>query len=161
VGYAGGCIINEHVSGTKVRAWPKILKLFHEVLVGALLDGGIDVRPWDDDPTVRAVDYERPRPDFYERCIADGDNQEAKALQRAAKAARAPGWSAPGKSTRFSTSGLPQPRDNPTQRVTQLRITGHGTCPRDVPLCPGTGRDMGLVWPCPCPDVPSQDTRRV
>jgi hypothetical protein len=61
----------------KPKEWPKSLKLFHEVVVAALFDGGIEMRPWSDGPKIKAVDYEALRQGFYERLVTGGD-AEAK-----------------------------------------------------------------------------------
>jgi AAA domain len=78
---------------TKPDVWAKSLRLLRHTLMNVLVDHGIDRRPFPDGPTVRAVNIDIVRTEFYKSYPADGDakaKQEArkKALQRAVKDAQ-------------------------------------------------------------------------
>src|SRR5262249_8448806 len=48
-------------------AWSKSLRLLRQVLMTMLVDAGVDVRPFADGPTVRAVNIETVRNEFYKQ----------------------------------------------------------------------------------------------
>ena len=81
----------------KRQQWPKSLRLLYRILTSLLSDRGTDQRPYTDGPTVRAVEKEGLRSEFYKSYPADGDTeqqrQEAsrKAFNRAVKDAQASG----------------------------------------------------------------------
>jgi hypothetical protein len=72
--------------------WPKGLKLVHESITTALIDGGIDHVIAGDGPSVRAVEVQAARKIHGERYVSNGDGNrieaERKAWSRNFKAAR-------------------------------------------------------------------------
>ena len=67
----------------KADNWPKSLRLLRQVLMNVLVDHGTDQRPFLDGPTVRAVDIENVRKEFYASHPAEGtDKQKAAARRR-------------------------------------------------------------------------------
>jgi hypothetical protein len=77
--------------------WSKALRPLRRILMNVLADQGTDQRPYPDGPTVRAVDAEVVRAEFYKDYPADGDTKEQKqaakrqAFNRALKTAQAGG----------------------------------------------------------------------
>jgi hypothetical protein len=75
-------------------AWSKSLRLLRQVLMTMLVDAGTEVTPFADGPTVRAVNIETVRGEFYKQYPADGDEKQKaetrrKAFGRAIKDAQA------------------------------------------------------------------------
>jgi hypothetical protein len=73
--------------------WTKSLRLLRQVLMTILADNGSNRRPYADGPTVRAVDIELVRREFYRQHLADGDEKQKadarrQAFNRAVKGAQ-------------------------------------------------------------------------
>jgi hypothetical protein len=68
-------------------------KLLRQIIMGLMADCGIDLKPFADGPTVKALKLELVRAEFFKRRYADGDTVRAKqqakrmAFQRAVEAA--------------------------------------------------------------------------
>jgi hypothetical protein len=72
----------------KNEGWSKSLRLLRQTLMTMLVDCGKDSRPYPGGPTVRAVDVEIVRREFYASYMADGTpEQKAAARQKAFKRA--------------------------------------------------------------------------
>jgi hypothetical protein len=73
--------------------WSKSLRLLRRILMTMLADAGTEMVPFADGPTVRAIDIERIRPEYYKQYAADGDEKQKadarkKAFRRAVKDAQ-------------------------------------------------------------------------
>jgi hypothetical protein len=84
----------EPITKSRDDAWSKSLRLLRRTLMNVLVDHGTDQRPFLDGPTVRAVDQEIVRREFYKSYPADGDAKKKqaarqKAFRRAIKDAQA------------------------------------------------------------------------
>jgi hypothetical protein len=64
--------------------WSKSLRLLRQVLMTILADQGRNCQPFADGPTVRAVDIELVRQEFYRQHTADGDEKQKAAARRQA-----------------------------------------------------------------------------
>jgi hypothetical protein len=64
--------------------WSKSLLLLRRVLMNLLADVGVDITPFIDGPTVRAVDIGIVRTEFYKRYAADGDTKQKADARRMA-----------------------------------------------------------------------------
>jgi hypothetical protein len=80
---------------TKSEAWPKSLRLLRQTLMNILVDHGKEMKPWADGPTMRVVDIEIVRQEFYRSYPAaeatdkkGKDAAKRKAFGRAIKDAR-------------------------------------------------------------------------
>jgi AAA domain len=62
----------------KKDAWSKSLRLLRKILMNLLADCGKDVRPYTDAATVRAVDKEIIRREFYKEHPAEGETDKQK-----------------------------------------------------------------------------------
>ena len=76
--------------------WAKSLRLLRQVLMNTLVEHGKDIRPFTDGPTVRAVNVEIARAEFYRCYLAEGDaaakrTARQKAFRRAVNDAQARG----------------------------------------------------------------------
>ena len=72
----------------KADRWGKALRLLRQTFMNMLADHGTDERPFPDGSTVRAVDIEIVRKEFYSSYPADGDEkQKAATRQKAFKRA--------------------------------------------------------------------------
>jgi hypothetical protein len=65
-------------------AWSKSLRLLRQVLMAMLVDAGTEVTPFADGPTVRAVNVETVRAEFYKQYPADGDEKQKKEARKKA-----------------------------------------------------------------------------
>jgi hypothetical protein len=79
---------------TKGKPWSKSLRLLQQCLATALTESGSEQRPFADGPTVRAVDLEAVRAEFFKSYPADGDEKQKRettkrAFNRAIKDAQA------------------------------------------------------------------------
>lgn len=84
----------EGCRAAKPDVWAKSLRLLKQTMMNLLVDHGTDTRPFPDGPSVRAVDLDIVRAEFYASHPAEGDDkakQQArkKAFQRAVKDAQA------------------------------------------------------------------------
>jgi hypothetical protein len=74
--------------------WSKSLRLLRQVIMTVMVDHGRETRPFHDGPSVRAVDVEIARQEFYRSYLAEGDTEAKKqtsrrqAFHRATTAAR-------------------------------------------------------------------------
>jgi hypothetical protein len=80
----------------KADQWSKSLRLLRQVLMNMLADSGADQKPYPDGATVRAVDLELVRSEFYKSHPATGDakakaDARRQAFTRAVKDAQAKG----------------------------------------------------------------------
>ena len=75
---------NEVAPPLKADTWPKSLRLLRQVLMNVLADHGTDQRPFLDGPTVRAVDIENVRKEFYAGYPAEGTDKQKAAARRQA-----------------------------------------------------------------------------
>jgi hypothetical protein len=81
----------EHVGKAAPDPWTKSLRLLKQTLMGTLADAGTDQVPYANGPTVRAIDIETVRAEFYKSYPASGDDKAAarrQAFNRALKAAQ-------------------------------------------------------------------------
>jgi hypothetical protein len=62
--------------------WSKSLKLLQRALMAVLVESGTEQKPFPDGPTVRAVDVEIVRGEFYKSYLAEGDTPQAKQAAR-------------------------------------------------------------------------------
>jgi hypothetical protein len=60
------------------------LRLLRQVLMNTLVDQGKDIKPFSDGPTVRAIDQEAVRSEFYKSYPAEGDEQARRAARQKA-----------------------------------------------------------------------------
>jgi hypothetical protein len=60
----------------------KGLKLLRQAMMGLLVDCGVEIRPWAEGPTVRALDAELVRAEFYKGYFAEGVTPVAKQTAR-------------------------------------------------------------------------------
>jgi hypothetical protein len=67
--------------GAKDNWTSKGLSLLKRIVMSLLADCGTDIKPWADGPTVRAINVELVRPEFYKGYFAEGD-AEAKQTAR-------------------------------------------------------------------------------
>jgi hypothetical protein len=79
---------NPAAAKPKADQWSKSLRLLRQVLMNMLADSGSNQKPYPDGPTVRAVDLESVRSEFYKSHPATGD-AKAKADARRQAFARA------------------------------------------------------------------------
>ena len=89
---------NAAASPTAAKAdirWTKSLRLLRQALMNVLVDHGRDTRPFPDGPSVRGVDVDIVRQEFYRSYLAEGDTEakkqdaRKKAFSRASKDAQA------------------------------------------------------------------------
>jgi AAA domain len=74
-----------HPSANKsTTGWSKSLRLLQRALMTVLVDHGHEQRPFADGPTVRAVDVEIARAEFYKSYPADGDAKQKQNVRRQA-----------------------------------------------------------------------------
>jgi hypothetical protein len=79
---------DEVAPAAKPDRWGKALRLIRQTLMNVLVDHGTDQQPFPDGPSVRAVDVEIVRAEFYASYPAEGDaKQKAAARQKAFKRA--------------------------------------------------------------------------
>jgi hypothetical protein len=64
--------------------WSKSLRLLRQTLMNVLVDHGREQRPFADGPSVRAVDLEVVRQEFYRSYPAEGDQATKQAIRRKA-----------------------------------------------------------------------------
>ena len=87
---------NPAAAKPKADQWSKSLRLLRQVLMNMLADSGSNQKPYPDGPTVRAVDLELVRSEFYKSHPATGDaktkaDTRRQALARAIREAQAKG----------------------------------------------------------------------
>jgi hypothetical protein len=68
----------------KNEAWSKSLRLLRQTLMTTLVDCGHDTRPYPDGPTMRTVDVETVRREFYASYMADGTPEQKTATRQKA-----------------------------------------------------------------------------
>jgi hypothetical protein len=64
--------------------WTKSLRMLRQALMNTLIDHGQDRRPWADGPTVRAVDADLVRNEFYRTHLAEGTPEQKQAAKQKA-----------------------------------------------------------------------------
>lgn len=69
---------------SKNDGWTKSLRLLRRTLMNVLVDHGSEQRPFPDGPTVRAVDLEIVRAEFYRSYPAEGDDKTKRAARQKA-----------------------------------------------------------------------------
>jgi hypothetical protein len=79
-----GAPIEPNTAKTKTTGWSKSLRLLQRALMNVLVDHGHDCAPFADGPTVRAVDIEIVRSEFYKSMVSDGDAATKQAAKRQA-----------------------------------------------------------------------------
>jgi hypothetical protein len=62
----------------KDRWSAKNLRLLRQTIMNLMVDCGTEVQPWANAPTVRALDVELVKRDFYKSYLADGETEKAK-----------------------------------------------------------------------------------
>ena len=87
---------NHAAAKPKADPWSKSLRLLRQVLMNMLADSGSNQKPYPDGPTVRAVDLELVRSEFYKSHPATGDTKtkadaRRQAFVRAVRDAQAKG----------------------------------------------------------------------
>jgi hypothetical protein len=70
--------------GGQDDGWSKSLRLLRRTLMNVLVDQGSEQRPYHDGPTVRAVNLEIVRAEFYRSYPADGDEKAKRATRQKA-----------------------------------------------------------------------------
>jgi hypothetical protein len=103
--------------------WSKSLRLLRQALMNTLVDQGKDMKPWADGPSVRAVNVEVVRAEFYRCYLAEGDTPDAKkaarqkAFKRAVNDAQARGLIGICNIEGETVMWLAHPKDGPAQNA--------------------------------------------
>jgi AAA domain/Bifunctional DNA primase/polymerase, N-terminal len=69
---------DEAPKAAKDRWSAKNLKLLRQTIMRLMVDCGVEIRPWADGPTVRALDSELVKREFYKSHITEGQSEKAK-----------------------------------------------------------------------------------